>query len=219
MKIVACEQRTPEWRKVRIGKLTGSRVGEAFATRRDGKEAAGRRNVRIELVLERLTGVSQENGFTSFDMERGAQLEDEARAAYEAETGLFLETVGFVEHDDLAAGCSPDGVLLNYATETPRALVEIKAPKAATHLDYLREGLPREYFLQIIHALWLTGAEWAEFVSYHPQFPPTLRLKRTHIRAADVDLVAHELNVRTFLSEVEKEVDAVRALMTPEVVA
>ena len=204
--IVRCAQRSAEWHACRLGRLTGSRVADAFATLKKGGEAAGRRNLRVQLVLERLTGVSQDSGFTTPDMERGIALEDDARLAYEAETGVFVESVGFVAHDDLLAGCSPDGL-------TDDGLIEIKCPRAATHLDYLRGGLPNEYMLQIIHGLWLTGKAWGDFVSFHPDFPPALRLKVTRVSASDVDLAAHELNVRLFLSEVEQELTAVQALM------
>jgi hypothetical protein len=205
MRIIACEQRSPDWRAARLGKLTGSRVSDAFATLKSGGEAAGRRNLRIQLVLERLTGVSQENGYVSPDMERGQQLEADARGAYEAETGTLVEAVGFVAHDTLPAGCSPDGL-------PPGGVIEIKCPKAATHLEYVRGGLPNEYLQQIIHALWLTDAAWGDFVSFHPDFPPALRLKITRVWTKDVNLSAHELAVRLFLSEVEKEETDVRQL-------
>jgi len=204
--ILPCDQRSPEWASARLGRLTASRVSDAFATLKRGGEAAGRRNLRVQLVLERLTGRAQEDAFTSFDMEHGIELEADARAAYEAETAIMVESVGFVMHDDLMAGCSPDGL-------TADGLIEIKCPKAATHLDYLRGELPHEYFLQIVHGLWLTGRAWGDFVSYHPDFPEPVRSKRTRIQAADVDLLAHELNVRNFLTEVEKEVEDVSLLM------
>jgi len=204
--ILPCDQRSPEWASARLGRLTASRVADAFATLKKGGEAAGRRNLRVQLVLERLTGRAQEDGFLSFDMERGIELEAEARAAYEAETGIMVESVGFVMHDELMAGCSPDGL-------TADGLIEIKCPKAATHLDYLRGELPNEYFLQIVHGLWLTGRAWGDFVSYHPDFPEQVRLKRTRIQASDIDFPAHELAVRLFLSDVDREVESVAALM------
>jgi predicted phage-related endonuclease len=204
VRIVEVVQGTPEWRQARLGRLTGSRVCDAFASIKKG-EAAGRRNLRVQLVLERLTGVSQENDFHSPDMDRGSELEEMARSAYEAATGRFVEPVGFVEHDDLMTGCSPDGL-------TSDGLIEIKCPKAATHLDYIREGLPRPYFLQILHGLWLTGRAWGDFVSFHPKFPPPLRTKITRLYAKDFDVAAHELNVRLFLSEVDLETAAVEAL-------
>lgn len=213
MKIIDVVQGTPEWKAVRLGKLTGSCVADAFATLKNGKgEAAGRRNLRIQLVLERITGKSQESAYYSADMERGNLLEESARAAYEADTGRFVEAVGFVQHDDLAAGCSPDGLLAD-------GLIEIKCPRAAAHLDYVREGLPREYYLQMVHGLWLTSVAWADFVSYHPEFPEPLRLKITRIHAKDIDLAAHELNVRLFLSEVDEEEQAVRQLVADAMVA
>ncbi len=206
MIIVPCEQRTPPWYAARLGRLTGSRAADAFATLKGKGEAASRRNLRVQLVLERLTGVSQESGFVSPDMERGTILEPEARAAYETETGRLVQSVGFVAHDTLMAGCSPDGLMAD-------GLIDLKCPKAATHLDYLREGLPREYYLQIVHGVWLTGAAWGEFVSYHPNFPEPLRLKITRLWAKDMDLAAHELNVRLFLDDVDREETSVRGLV------
>lgn len=200
MIIVPAAQRSPEWYAARLGRLTSSCAAEAFATIKKG-ESAGRRNLRIRLVLERLTNRSQENGYQSFDMERGIQLEDEARGAYEAATGTLIATVGCILHDSLMAGCSPDGL-------TDDGLIEIKCPKAATHLDYVRGGLPAEYLTQITHSLWLTGKAWGDFVSYHPDFPEHLRLKVSRIVAKDLDLAAHELAVRLFLSEVDREVEA-----------
>lgn len=205
MKIVACEQRTPEWAAARLGLLTGSRVADAFATIKKG-EAAGRRNLRTQLVLERLTQQSQEGDFCSPDMERGMALEPDAYAAYEAETGRLVQSVGFVMHDDLLTGCSPDGL-------TFEGVIEIKCPKAATHLEYLRDGLPGKYLLQIQHSLWITGAAWGDFVSYHPAFPPEVRLKVTRVLASCCDFDAHEREVRRFLAEVDAEERSVRALM------
>lgn len=210
MRIIPCEQRSADWHAARLGRLTGSRVADAFATLKKGGEAAGRRNLRVQLVLERLTGRSQENGFVSLDMERGIELEAEACGAYEAETGVFVQPVGFVVHDELLTGCSPDGL-------TNEGLIEIKCPKAATHLDYLRGELPNEYRLQIIHGLWLTGRAWGDFVSYHPDFPEPLRMKRTRLLATELDFAAHELNVRLFLSEVDKELAELAAFMETSV--
>jgi putative phage-type endonuclease len=206
MTIIACEQRSRAWHDARVGKLTGSRAGDVFATLKGKGEAASRRNLRLQLVVERLTGVSQENGFATPAMERGILLEPDARGAYEAETGIVVQTVGFVAHDELAAGCSPDGL-------THDGLIEIKCPGAAAHLEYVRGGLPQAYRTQIMHGLWLTGAAWGDFVSFHPQFPDPLRLKVTRLYAKDLDLPAYELAVRFFLREVDEEVSAVQQLM------
>jgi putative phage-type endonuclease len=212
MTVVACDQRSPEWHAARLGKLTGSRAADAFTVLKSGGESAARRNLRLQLVLERLTGTSQESGYVNADMERGILLEPDACAAYEAETGILVQAVGFVAHDELAAGCSPDGL-------TGDGLIEIKCPRATTHLEYVRGGLPTEYRTQMTHGLWLTGAAWADFVSYHPQFPPALQLKVTRLYARDLDLAAYELMVRMFLGEVDRELAQVQTLAAPTKVA
>lgn len=201
MKILCTDQRSPEWAKARLGRLTASRVSEAFATHKDGKPAASRANLRVQLVLERLTGRSHERGFQSQAMQDGIERELDAQAAYEALTGRLLDTTGFVAHDELMAGCSPDGHLDDFT-----GIVEIKSPIPATHLDYLKTGkIPGDYLKQIYHSLWITGAEWCDWLSFQPDFPEPLRLKLVRVWAKDVDFQAWELNVRLFLTEVDKE--------------
>src|SRR3990167_6818325 len=48
------EQRTPEWHALRCGRLCGSKAADMLATISKG-EAAGRRNLRMQLMLERIT--------------------------------------------------------------------------------------------------------------------------------------------------------------------
>lgn len=199
------DQRSDEWRQLRVGRLTGSRVGDALAKVKGGY-AASRKNLLTQLVLERLTGQVQESGYTNAAMERGVQLEPVARRAYEAETGILSESVGFVTHRDLLVGCSPDGL-------TEDGLIEIKCPLAAAHLDYLKGGLPEKYRLQLVHGLWLTGAAWGDFVSFHPDFPAGLQLKITRLQSADVDFPAHERAVREFLNEVDAELAVLRTMV------
>ena len=48
-------QGTEEWFESRIGKVTASRVADVLATIKTG-ESASRKNYRMELVCQRLTG-------------------------------------------------------------------------------------------------------------------------------------------------------------------
>jgi hypothetical protein len=104
-------QRSPEWRALRAGRLCGSDAADAFKTNKDGKFAASRRNIAMQLVLERITGRVQESGFVTQAMQDGIDREEAARAAYCALTGQVVTQVGFVSHDELRAGCSPDGII------------------------------------------------------------------------------------------------------------
>ncbi len=90
------EQRTEEWYKARLGKVTASRVADVLAKIKTG-EAAVRKNYKMELVVQRLTG-QQPESFTNAAMEWGTATEPQARMAYEANTGSFVEEKGFVDH-------------------------------------------------------------------------------------------------------------------------
>jgi hypothetical protein len=104
-------QRSPEWRALRAGRLCGSDAADAFKTNKDGKFAASRKNIAMQLVLERITGRVQDSGFVTQAMQDGIDREEAARAAYCALTGHAVTQVGFVSHDELRAGCSPDGII------------------------------------------------------------------------------------------------------------
>lgn len=201
MKVYDCEQRTPEWFAARIGMFTASTAADMLAKIKSG-EAAARRDLRVRLVLERITGYSQEAGYINADMQRGIDKEPDAVAAYEALTGHMIRPVGFVAHDELLAGCSPDGVVGNFD-----GIVELKCPKSATHLSYLRgKGLPAEYVGQVHHALWITGAQWCDFMSFDDRFPAPLQTFYVRVTRDDAAIAAYELAARLFLSEVDREV-------------
>ncbi len=206
VKVISVEQRSPEWFAARLGRLTASSLGDAFATTKSGYSTS-RRNLKLRIVLERLTNKSQESGYTNAAMERGILLEPEARAAYEVESGLLVDEVGFIVHDELLTGASPDGLIGEDGG------LEIKCPGAAAHLDYLRGEIPNEYQLQMCHGLWLTGRTWWDFVSYHPDFPDPLKLKVTRLYEKNIDLTAFEASVRRFLAEVDAELAEVQKLM------
>jgi hypothetical protein len=210
--VVECEQRTPAWFAARAGVLTASEACDMLAKPlKSGGEPACRRDLRVRKALERLTGKpAEESSFVSFDMKRGAEMEPEAFGFYEAETGLLVRSVGFLRHNSLPVGCSPDGIVGDFDGG-----LELKCPKQATHWNYLRLGgaLPADYAPQITHSLLTSGLPWWDFASYHPDFPESGRLYRVRVKREDVDLKAYELAAQMFWSEVERELDAMLALM------
>lgn len=207
--VMTDDQRTDDWRKARVARLTGTDAADILATLKSGGEPAARRDLRVAMAVERLTGQSQESAFVSADMQRGTDMEPEAVTAYELHTDALVAPVGFLAHPELMAGCSPDGQIGGFT-----GLVEIKCPKSATHLGYLKAGkVPSDYLPQITHNLWITGAQWCDFVSYDDRFPEPLRLFVRRVHRADVDIAAYELAARLFLTEVEREVEAINALV------
>lgn len=199
--VVDVEQRSREWFAARLGRVTGTAAAAMLSKGKGSAEAVGRRDLRIRLALERLTGAGQEDSFQSADMKRGVELEPDALAAYEVAYGAAVSKVGFVQGGDLLVGHSPDGIMGDFD-----GLLELKCPKSATHYGYLRDGgLPSEYVPQVTHGLYVTEAQYCDFVSFDPRFPPGLHLFRYRVERAAVDLKAYDLALRLFLSEVDRE--------------
>ena len=152
MTVYDCAQKSPEWLALRAGRLTASCAQDMLATVKTG-EAAARRDLKVRLVLN-AHRPAQEDGYQNADMLRGVELEPLALARYEAESGELVSSVGFIAHDTLLAGGSPDGVIGDYA-----GLVECKAPRPANHLRYLREaGVPPSTRRSAGHLRSATGA-------------------------------------------------------------
>lgn len=164
MKIYDMPQGESEWFEVRRGKITASNFASATA----GGQGKTRKSLMLKLLAERMTGLVNQNGYTSASMEWGNEYEDRAAACYELETGLEIDKVGFWELNE-NIGCSPDR-LVGRIKNTALGLVQIKCPDSHTHIDYILSGKePATYKKQIQGEMWVTGAEWSDFVSYDPR--------------------------------------------------
>jgi putative phage-type endonuclease len=197
VKIIDCEQGTAEWKALRAGKVTASRICDVMAKIKTG-EAKTRLDYKIQILSEMLTGVPQEDGYVNAAMQWGSEQEPFARAAYEIREGVMVDQVGFVQHPTIdQAGCSPDGLVGD------DGLVEIKAPKSSTHLQYLLAGkVPAEYVPQMCWQLACTGREWCDFVSYDPRMPEHLQLFVVRFASDPSYTALVEQEVRRFLAEV-----------------
>lgn len=207
-RVVTCPQRSEAWFQARLGRVTSSGANEMLTSRKDKSEAAGRRNLRVRLMLERVTGRSQERDFQSPAMSDGVEREADALSAYEAHTGHLLTHSGFLQHTELMAGASLDGHTHDFGL-----IVEAKSPTAAVHWEYVRTGkVPTDYLRQVTHQLFISGAEACDWFSYQPEFPPGLQIKLVTVKRTDVDLLAYEAELVKFLAEVQTEYDALRTL-------
>ena len=166
MRIIECEQGTPEWLQARLGIPSASSYSKLVTT--TGKSSAQAEAYINQLVAERITGEATVFHVTE-PMARGVELEPEARFRYEMETGNLVRQVGFLMHDTLQAGASPDGLV------GENGGLEIKCPSPATHVEYLRDGnLPSKYIQQVQGCLWISGRDWWDFMSYHPKMEPLI---------------------------------------------
>jgi len=205
--VCLADQRSEEWRHARCGRLTGSRAADMLATIKSG-EAAARRDLRMQLVCERLTGQPQDDVFVNAAMQRGIDCEPLAFAAYESLTGQVVHRSGFLSLSDYQMGCSLDGHVDDFV-----GILECKCPKSATHLQYLKDGtVPKAHLPQITHNLYVTGAEYCDFFSWDDRFPTPLQTFLVRVNRADVDLKDYETKALAFLLEVQRDYDAIRTM-------
>ena len=227
-----CDQKSAEWLSLRAGKLTGSRAAEAFKRIKSGAFSADRKNLKMQMALERVTGQPQEREAGGKQIRDGERREPHARRFYEVSTGMVVRECGFISDNEIPIGCSPDGYIGDF-----EGLVSIKCPLAATHLETLTRLhewnaaqhlpaeqiaamtlkahtliIPEEYRWQIQHELYVTGASWCDYLSYDASFPEALRSVVVRVLRTDFDWHEYQTLVQDFLAEVDAEVEKVLGL-------
>lgn len=201
--IIDCEQKSEAWYTARAGRLTGTGAVDMLAKTQSGAVSASRRNLRAKLVLERVTGRTQESDFMSKDMQRGVELESEAFGEFEALTGAILHRSGFLSMGE-DFGCSLDAYLGDF-----EELVSIKCPNDANHMAYVLGGkkIPKDYLDQCRHELWITGAKRHHFMSYNPNFPEKLRTFYVTMERETFDIDGYAQEANRFMAEVREETE------------
>lgn len=191
---MSAPQGSEAWRLDRCGRATASEFSSVLAK---GKEGRMRIGYLRRIVAERLTG-KPIDGYRGKHMERGQEQENDARQAYEDQTGEWAVRTGFIPHPELMAGCSPDSLIGKDGG------IEIKSVIPTVQIETaLRGDYPPEHRPQIMGNLWITGRAWWDFVSYCPDMPEHLRLYtfRVHRDEKYIETLASE--VVHFLDEVD----------------
>jgi len=199
------EQRSDEWFAVRCGKVTASRVSDVIAKTKSGW-GASRANYMAQLIAERLTGEVADS-YSNSAMQWGTDHEDEARMAYEFYQNAKVQKIGFVQHNDLESGASPDGLVED------DGLTEIKCPNTATHIQtLLDQKIPRKYETQMLWQLECTDRKWCDFVSFDPRMPEDLKLFVKRFERDDERLDEIRGMVADFIGELEDKLIALEKL-------
>ena len=189
------DQGTLEWKMLRAGNATASRIADIIAKTKTGYSTS-RENYATELVIERFGVISE--SFTNAAMQHGTECEPFARATYEAFNGFMVSQVDYVPHPIIKrAGASPDGIVDD-------GLVEIKCPDSNTHFNYLvANEVPEKYKPQMAWQMACTGAKWCDFVSFDNRVNDELQYFQIRYNRDDVYIAMLENEVITFLQEVD----------------
>lgn len=199
-------QGSDEWKALRLGKVTASRVADIVAKTKSGYSAS-RANYMAQLIAERLTGTPAES-FSNAAMIHGTETEPEARDAYCFYQGVAVKEVAFVPHPKIdQAGCSPDGLV------DEDGLVEIKCPNTATHLEtLLGQAVPAKYETQMQFQMACTGRKFCDFVSYDPRMPENMRLFIKRMPRDDKRIAELEGEIAAFLLEMAVKLSELNSL-------
>ena len=164
MQIIDCEQRSPEWVKIRLGLPTSSNFSKIVTT--TGAPSNQKLKYLYKLAGEKVSGVAEES-YQSAAMIRGAETENEARKMYRMITGQKVEEVGFCLEGGF--GASPDALVED------NGLLEIKCPISSTQVSYLLANkFPMDYFQQCQGQMLVTGRKWCDFMSYFAGLKPLI---------------------------------------------
>jgi hypothetical protein len=193
-----CIQGTTAWLAIRAGIPTASCFDRIITPK--GKVSTQAEKYMHKLIAERMMGHPCIE-FKGPWLERGNDLEGDARAYYESMRELTTERVGFITNDARTVGASPDSLVGD------DGLLELKCPAEHTHVAYLMtRAVDAEYYPQVQGQLWVTGRTWLDIMSFHPEMPPAvIRVERDEKYIAIMSAA-----VTTFSEELERRVAELR---------
>lgn len=163
------QQKSWDWFTARAGKVTGSELGNLITDKgaiRAWKTAMPNSYLDRKLA-EKWFGQPLQSFQGNQQTDQGVLYEERARRFFASLLESDIETVGGIESDDGRLWCSPDGII----SETIG--LEIKCPNADTHIGWLRAGrkVPEEHALQVQFALFVTGWQQWQFLSWCKDLP------------------------------------------------
>lgn len=159
------EQGTEEWLAARCGRPTASQFGNIITS--TGMKSSSWKTYMYKLVAERLTGHGEPT-YTNEWMQRGIEMEPQAIAHYEFLKDVKVDSVGLCfPNEKRECGFSPDGLIGKYGG------LEIKCPSPGVHVSYLLgKRMPTKYRPQVYSSLYMSGRDYWDFMSYHPEMDP-----------------------------------------------
>jgi hypothetical protein len=183
-------------------------VDKAIAGERVGDYSDAALDYAFRLAVERISGSPLDEGFSTWSMKRGHELEPEARMEHESVTGLFVERAGFIMTDDCLFGASADGLIGEDEGSEYKCFI---APEKlrAFHID----NDPSTVIDQVQGCLWITGRKRWHLGMYCPALAPvgrqlwlkTFERNEDYIEAMERDLVEFASLVSSFENELRKK--------------
>ncbi|MDQ2140926.1 YqaJ viral recombinase family protein [Alcaligenaceae bacterium B3P038] len=185
-----------QWHRARAGVITAS----MFSTARErlktgankGNYSTKAKDYAFRLAIERISGQPLDEGFETWSIARGHELEAAASVAHEMAAGLVIEHAGFVLTDNSLFGASADALINDDGGSEYKCFV---SPEKLRNI--LLEDDWSTLADQVQGCLWITGRKWWNQCLYCPGLEPVgkhftrLRVERddNHIEAMETKLM------------------------------
>lgn len=144
-------------------KPSASAIERALAGLPVGDWSEAAKDYAFRLAIERIGGEPLDEGFETWAMARGRELEPEARAAHEMAAGVVVQPVGLALTDDGAFGASADGFIGSAGGAEYKCLIAPDRLRAV-----LIDGDLSEFADQCQGGMWITGRDYWHFALYCP---------------------------------------------------
>lgn len=211
------EQRTTEWYRMRLGKMTASGFGTLMAKPRDKNRHWA---VKASEYIERkafevfLDKYIYDPPFSPEAADWGIENEARALDALRQIVEMPVQDVGLVFCDENAQiAATPDAALFDTGRGDYVSLVQVKCPYNGDYHEKFRTQVFNErdlkrkkssYYWQMQGEMWVAGLDNSYFVSFDPRRSETDRLHTTVIHRNDDDLKILKERVFEALDERDK---------------
>lgn len=138
-------------------------ISRALAGEKVGEWSDASKDYAFRLAIERISGAPLDEGFETWSMKRGHELEPHARMEHEMQTGLVVQRAGFVTTDDGIFGASADGLIGDDGGSEYKCFVD-PGRLRSIYMD----GDFSEIVDQAMGCMWLTGRKWWHICLYCP---------------------------------------------------
>lgn len=204
-------QGSTEWLQSRCGVVTASMFKVARERLKTGPnkgdftEAA--KDYAFRIAFERISGELMDEGYQTWQMERGHELEPAARYTHEMETGCLVEQVGFITDDAGEFGASADGFIGSDTGLEIKCLVSAKGIRKLWFAEDLSEFMD-----QVQGGMWITGRSQWHFALYCPALSAVGKELFLRVVARDEAYIeAMEKDLREFVALVARYESELRA--------
>jgi putative phage-type endonuclease len=199
------DQQSPEWFEIR--KKYPLTASNAQAIGNNGK---GLETLCWEKLSEKYSS-AEKNQLSSEHLDRGNELESQARELYMLETGNEVTEVGFVTNEDISSvgGASPDGLVNDDGLLEIKCFADIKHFKAIA--DFKKTGffdIESQYDWQMQMQMLFTGRNWVDFLAYNPNYPQSLLIQKV------IQNKEMQEKIKEGLAKGEKIIEEIEASLT-----